>query len=529
MHMISALLIGSLASPRLSEDGSLLAAVPTDAFALVRVVDPSGLRSRAERNFWVTTLGSDEGEPALLALEQEYEAATRTDFDGLFELALELYGEALLFFSGDVAGFLTRPSPDSAALAAVLSGWLADQPRQTIEMGGGEVQLCAWPETPGATNGRAGHFLAFLDHPLALGLYSGDSTEAVLETLTESLGRLGGESRAPVVEGFLAAGGGTTGGVEAFVDFTPFVAMAETALRDAVEGVLPDPTDLLGLERGTWLLVSADVFPGTHVEVNARLRIPEGTLAARLADSFEPLPLTLPPDLPHGTWSAWALGWNLSRFYATARAGLEGLQADGMMVVDQGLAAAEALSGVDPIRDVIDQLAGWFALYYVLDQGGSPPSAEEGLALLAGLVDGDRFLDAFEAVLDVSGMGVDSIELEGSETYLPGPNSFFSEGELSILPQRLLVSLSRETLVRGLRALGRVEGAGLREGSQLQAAFDENAGAFAFAYMELSHLRTLARLEAGNPALGENDPFESRLILAADRTADGVEVRFYTR
>ncbi len=533
MLVAPALLLSQLVANQPAQEASLLAAVPADAYALVRVADPDALRSRTEGNDWVTFFASPGGEPAVLELGREYEAVTGTDFDGLLEVALELHGEALLFFTGEVAGFLTVPPPDRAALAEVLSAWLPEEPRQSSEIAGGTVQLATWPEAGGGSRSRAGEYLAFLDHPLAMGLYSGDSAEAVLAALGDSLGALGSERRAPVVEGFLAAGGGTTGGIEGFLDFTPFVAEAEKALREAVDGVLPDPTGLLGLEQGTWLFVTADAFPGTKVEVNARLRIPPGTLAAKLADTFEPLPRTLPSDLPSGTWTVWALDWNLSRFYATARAGLEEKQEDGFAMVDQGLAAAEALAGVDPIEDVIDQLSGLFALYHVLDGGEMPERYDTGFAFLVGLVNGDRFMEALEAVLDTGALDVDATELEGAEAYLAGPDLFgpdesVYDGGIALLPHRLLMSLSRDTLARGLRAIGRVEGAGLTDGSELQAAFDENAGACAFVYTELSKLRALEFLQ-GWQVPEENDPFESRLIFAARRTPDGFDVRLYTR
>jgi len=374
-----------------------------------------------------------------------------------------------------------------------------------------------------------------------LGLFSGDTSEAVLETLTDSLGGLGTARRAPVVEGFFAAGGGTTGGVEAYVDFTPFVAALEAKLRDDLAGILPDPTGLLGLEQGTWLFVSADVFPGTRLELDAQLRIPEGTFAAELADSFEPLPNTLPADLPRDTWSTYAIDFDLGRFYATARAGFERASEEGLVTVDQGLAAAEALSGVDPIVDVIDQLSGLFALYHVLDEGELPAAYEDGFGFLVGLVDGEYFLDAFETLLGAGGIGVEAIELEGAETYVApaeagasdgglfaGPEAF-GDGGLSILPQHLLVAWRRATLVRGLRALNRAEGASLAVGSELQGALDENAGAFAFAYAELEHVRTLALEPGAEPLDEESDPFDSHFVLAAHRTAGGFELRIYTR
>jgi hypothetical protein len=388
--------------------------------------------------------------------------------------------------------------------------------------------MAAWPVEAGAPAEGEGRFLAFLDHPLAMGLFSGDGAEEVLETLTSCLGRLGGEQRAPVVEGYLAAGGGTHRGIEAFVDFTPFVSVVENDLREAVEGVLPDPTGLLGLERGTWLFCSADVSPGTRVEVRAQLHIPEDTLAAQLADCFEALPATLPADLPRGTWSVWALNWNLRRFYATARAGLEQADEDGLQVVDQGLTAAEELSGVDPVEDIIGELAGLFAVCLVLNRDGSLLDSEEAFGLLLGLIDGDRFLDVVEDLLLAGGIDIDSIELEGAETFL-FPDDFGFDGGWSILPQHLFVSGSRDILVRGLRALGRVEGAALAADSQLQGALDENAGAFAFAYTELLHTRALVFPEQGEAALGEHDPFDSQLIVSAKRTAGGFELQLHTR
>ena len=515
--------------PPRAEVGALLAAVPEAAFALLHLGDPSAFRSRAEDNDWVALYASPRGESALSALTREYETGTGTEFDGLLEVALELHGEALLFFTGQVAGFLTEPPPDRAALATVLDGWLAAEARRTIEIEGGQVQLAAWPSAPHGGAERAGHFLAFFDHPLALGLYSGDSADAVLDALRDSLGALRSERRARVVEGFLAAGGGTTRGIEAFVDFTPFVAEAERTLRDAVEGVLPDPTGLLGLELGTWLFVTADVSPGTRVEVQGRLAIPEETLAAELADCFQPLAPTLPADLPRGTWSVAALDWDLSRFIATARAGLERAHEDGLAVVDQRLADVETLSGVDPIQDVIEQLTGLFALYHVLDQGRLPASVEDGFGLLVGLVDEERFLEAFETLLGVGGIGVDPIELENAEAYLLGPDRIGSDGGLAFLPQRLAASPSRSTLVRSLRALGRVEDAALPWGSELQGALDENAGAFAFAYAELTYLRGLWLSEEVRPVGLERDPFDSQIVFNARRTVGGFEGRIYSR
>ena len=73
-------------------------------------------------------------------------------------------------------------------------------------------------------------------------------------------------------------------GVEVYVDFSPFVAEAEKQLARSVEGVLPDPTGMLGVDQGLWLLASVDVFPGTRIDGSAFLNVPKDTLAATLAE-----------------------------------------------------------------------------------------------------------------------------------------------------------------------------------------------------------------------------------------------------
>ena len=409
-------------------EGSLLAALPENAFALLHSRDPVALRERAERNDWVALCASPEGASAFAAIEAWFARTTGAEFDRLLEVALELRGEAVLFDTGAVAGFLTVPPADPAALSSVLDGWLAPDARRTIEIAGRPVRLAPWSQIgPDAGPMTPDGLIAHLDHPLAMGLFSASDEASLVEVLTETLGRLGGSKRAPLVDAYLAAGGGAPRGIEAYVDLTPLVPVAERALREALEGVLPDPTGLLGLEAGTALFVSADLFAGTHVDVRAELTIHRGTLAAELADTFEPLPRTWSADLPRGTWYAAAIDWNLARFYARARAAFEAESVDGLVRVDQGIAVAEALSGVDPVADVIEQLTGAFTLYHVLDPEEGARVGERGFGFLAGLVDGERFLDAFEAMMAASGIVAVSTEFEGAEAYLIGTNGFLAD------------------------------------------------------------------------------------------------------
>lgn len=529
-------------------EGSLLAAVPENAYALAHCRDIAGLRARAERNDWYRLLGSAHGEPLLDELARELHSQTRSEMDDLMTVADALRGEVVFFDTGEVAGFLSEPQANRAALAESMRGWLPEggaAARRTLELAGGSVELAAWPDEIDGWDGRAGHYAAFLDHPLALALFSGDSSDAVLAALTESVAGLGSDRRAPLVSAYLDSSGGRGNGLELFVDFTPFIDEAEAVLKDAVEDVLPDPTALLGLEGGTWLRASFDLSPGTQVDCRAWLHLPQDTLAARLADTFVALPHSLPNDLPKGIWGMWALNWDLKRFYQIARAAYEeaGL-GEGLETVDAGLDAARGMAGVDPVVDVLNQFEGVFAFYFVEPEEEPEPNQFRNLENLlmlgfhAGLVDGGAFQTAFEKLIDVGGIGevLDLQDIAGVDAYVIDEDDGFNGG-VAFLPKAFTIAPARRVLERALQALTRVEGASLLDGSPMQAAFDQNAGSCFFSCIEMTPMRRwmLPELSAELrlPPLEEGadprDPFDSQLISSARRTAEGFEFRVHTR
>jgi len=529
-------------------DTSLLATVPDDAYFLVHCRDVSALRARAEQNDWVRLLGSPEGAPLQVQLAREVHAGTRSDLDELLAMADAMEGEAVFFDTGSVAGFATVPPADPAPLVELMRAWLPEgdeAARRTFELEGGAVELVAWPDSPGGASGRAGHFAALVVHPWMLALYSGDDSASVVAALTASVTGFGAEERAPLVRSYHAAGGGVGGGIELYLDFTPLVDKAEEALVRAVEDVLPDPTNLLGLEEGTWIHASADVLPGTLVDCRARVHLPADTLVDRLADTFHPLPGELPADLPTGVWGLYTWNWDVARFYRLLREAYE--QADlgeGLEVIDAGVSAAKGLAGVDPVVDVLDQLAGDFALYLVAPESEAwrPPAGDFPALLLfgmhAGLVDGDAFLEAFEKLIEVGDLSsaLDLDELAGVDVYTLREESDF-DGGLAFLPDALSVAATRRVLERGLLALTRVEGAGLDAASATRAALTENAGACYLFCAELSPLRAwvlpewVGDLQLPPPQEGgaASDPFDSQLVGSARRTADGFELRVSTR
>jgi hypothetical protein len=305
-----------LALPR--TEVSVLSLIPTDSFALAHCEDFAALRSRAERNDWYRLLASNRGAPLLNEFAREFRSETDTDMLELLAVGKQLHGESALFLTRQVAGFVTEPPVDRAALLESMREWLPDSadgaPARALEIAGAKVEMVAWRDEGGyGWTARKGHFAALVDHPNVLGLFSGDDAEVLATTIATSLAGFGSDDRAPVVTAFEAsrAGAPRCNGIEVFVDFTPFVAGYERELAQDWAGVLPDPTGMLGLEQNFWLAVASDVYPGTRIDCSARLNIPPDSLAAQLADSFEALPADLPTQLPRGIAQLHAVRWNL--------------------------------------------------------------------------------------------------------------------------------------------------------------------------------------------------------------------------
>ena len=530
------------------EAPSLLATVPESAYILVHCNDIAAVRSRAERNDWYRLLGTEQGEPFMSELARDIQAETHSDLDELLALANELEGEIVFFDAGNVAGFATAPPANSDQLVHLAQDWLpsgTSSARPIIDVGAATVELAAWPDEIDGWNGRAGHFAAFVNHPEMIAIYSGDARDDVMAVVSECVARLEPKANAPLVSAYLENGGGKSSGVEVFIDFTPLVDDAEAELARAVEGILPDPTDLLGLEHGTWLHVQADVFPGRQVECTATLRIPPETLAARLADTFRPLPHALAASLPSGVWGIYALHWDVKQFYQRARASVEEAgRGEGLESLDAGREVARGLADVDPIVDVLNQLAGDFVAYMV-----EPPDLEiteltedervfSMLGFYAGLVDGSAFHTAMEKLFEAGALEnyFDVQELAGVDAYLIADDSTL-DGGIAFMPHAFSVALSKRVLERGLKALSRSDGASLLDGSSMHATIDANSGACFLVCIEMTPLRKflmagspqdllLPPLEDGSPA---RDPFDSMLVGSARRTRTGFEFSLATR
>ena len=270
--------------------------------------------------------------------------------------------------------------------------------------------------------------------------------------------------------------------------------------------------------------------------------MPPGTLAAELADTFGPLPRTLPADMPRSVWHLWALQWDVKAFYARARAAFEEAgRSEGLETIDAAVDAGEQMSDIDAIDDVLNQLAGDFALYHVEPTPEQLESAEPymrdimTIGIHAGLVDGNDFVAVFDRLLDGGLQSVLELEdIHGVDVYVVGEDE--GGGGAAILPRMLAAGATRPVLEAAVAALTRADDASLEVGSLMQAAIDENAGACFLTCVEMTPLRhywlpelegeLLPPLTDGQPA---RDPFDSQFIGTARRTADGFDFSVRTR
>ncbi|MCP3914397.1 MAG: hypothetical protein GY711_02445 [bacterium] len=535
----------------------ILAAVPDEAFSVVFCRDVDGMRQRLERNDWVKVHGSRAGEPLMEAAEEGFRSLTYTDLAPSLEIAMQLRASTALFQSETVWGLVTEPPTERTALAAAMRAWLPESVTagdgqatgRTVDVLGARVELARWIGPTSDWNPREGHYAAFVDGPKMMGLFSGDDEESLLRTVRASIVGAGTDHTAPIVGGFVAAREGRNArGVEGYIDFSPFVPEMEANLKRQVEQVFPDPTALLGLEKGTWLYLAFDADAGSSVSLDGHLRVPEGTLAARLADTFAPLPHDLPGDIPKEAWSIFALQWDIHSMYRIAREAIEAKHGeDSLGTVDAGLDAAATISGVDAEKAILAQLAGTFAIFMAEDPSYQPENdlfAEfMQIGALIKIVDGDGFLDTLDTLMGAG--GVESMfrseEIDGADVWLVDEEDEDFDGGMAITPDWFLFGVRRAILTGTLGAVGGADGASLLAGNRAAGAFDENHGACYFSCTELRPLRDMVLFDARKPAPEEEaalwksgdgavkDPFVGQIVGTARRTKQGFDLRVYTR
>lgn len=513
----------------------VLGVVPEEAFALLHAADLAALQERALQNEWVELRSSKAPDPLLIEVDSMLRDGMQLRPEAVWGVASKLRGETVLYLAPDGAALFTlAPEPREEARTAfreLLSSASSGPERRVQERVGAasvEVVVAADPDLP---PGYLRH-LAFVDHPLGLGLFTARSREALEAAVAGALGGLESGRRAPLVTRFLAARAGVprTGGVELFVDGATLAGSFAGDLADLLGEDEVPMRDLLGLDETSWLHASFDLFPGRRVDCRGVLHLPEGSFAARLADTFSALPADLPSRLPSGLSALWSLQWDTLAFYRALHSGIEeALGEESAARLEAGRAAAGAMLGADPVEGLLAEMDGTFSVFVREVEGDR---TLDGLGFLVGVREGLRFQESLEALVDVAFADVLELDdVDGVDVYRGRGSRPEGDtgGGLAFPPREFIAALRGSTLDLHLRALGGDLEASAAQGRVGQILTDERGSFLTFA-VELGWLRrsrnTYLPGAGGIPRGPEPDssPLDRAwLIGTSERTRTGVE------
>jgi hypothetical protein len=522
----------------------VLGVVPEEAFALFHAADLAALQERALQNEWVELRGSKAPDPLLIEVDSMLQDGMQLRPEAIWGVASKLRGETVLYLTPDGAAlFTSAPEPRDEARTAfreLLSSASSGPGRRVqTQVGAASVEVGV---TQGAWDPRAQshgkRHLALVDHPLGLGLFTARSGEALEAAVAGAIGGLESGRRAPLVTRFLAARAGVprTGGVELFVDGATLAGSFAGDLADLLGEDEVPVRDLLGLDETSWLHASFDLFPGRRVDCRGVLHLPEGSFAARLADTFSALPADLASRLPSDLSALWSLQWDTLAFYRALHSGIEeALGEESAARLEAGRAAAGAMLGADPVEGLLAEMDGTFSVFVREVEGDR---TLDGLGFLVGVREGLRFQESLEALVDVA--FADELELDdvdGVDVYRGkgGRPEGDTGGGLAFPPREFIAALRGKTLDRHLRALGGDLEASAAQERVGQILTDERGSFLTFA-TELGWLRRSRNASlfgaGGIPRGSEPDssPLDRAwLIGTAERTRAGVEFELEIR
>ena len=439
-----------------TQSPSLLAAVPDNAIAIARCSSVSLLRDRMENNRWAQFLQTNTGQGLLI--DSLMDGGGNDETEEMIEIGSALNGECVLFSSETLTGFLTTPPTNAAALKSAMQAWMPEEDEgynhASQVMFGAQVDVFARDrsELYGGVLERSGRAVALVHHPMAFGLFSADNGEELLNGLKSSLSHLGTNHRSPLVEALATRRSqvGHAGLVEFILDSSQTIhAMVD---EFSPPGVTLTREQTLG--KGPCdLYLSLDVQPGTRMEMRGHFNVPSGTLASRFADCMRPLPMGLADSIPHDSIAFTGLGLDLAAGFELGRKILAELKAEEALdTVDQGLAAGQAMTGVDLEQALIRQLTGPMAVVFL--EPGDRTEADDifdlPLFFMEGLGNGVLFQEAFEELIP---LGEQFIELNLSDVH--GVDVYQASGEdfgLAFLPEAFVVALNNDALVRAVTA-----------------------------------------------------------------------------
>jgi hypothetical protein len=444
-----------------SQSSSLLSAVPDDATAVAVCSDVGLLHDRIANNRWAQFLQTSTGKGLLI--DSLLEGVGTSEFDKMAEIGSELRGESVFFSRGTMTGFLTIPPTSPGTLKAAMQNWMPDKAQgynhASQVMFGAQVDILARDrsELYQGVLARSAPAVALVHHPKAFGLFTADNGEDLLSGLKSSLSGLGSAHHSPLVEALMAHRSevGHAGLVELIVD-------SSEAINEMVDDFSPPGVKLtrelvLG-EGSSHLYLSLDAQPGTRLEMRGLFSVPAGTLASRFADCLRPLPTGLADSIPHDSIALTSIGLDIAKGYDLGRTLLEELNAEeAMNTVEQGLAAGEAMTGVDLEQAMIRQLIGPFtAVLLDTHEGAASGELFDLPAFFSyGLRSGAQFQEALEELMP---LGEQFIQLELTD--VEGVDVYQTEGfemGLAFLPQAFILGMNESTLTNAISlAIGKI-------------------------------------------------------------------------
>jgi hypothetical protein len=459
MPSLAPLLLAAL--PSEGETQPLLAGVPEDAMLVIALAPLDETRARAAENAWWRLACGEELRPLARRAGEWLEGALDAAFAEQGSVPRRLadprvwlrsvHGPAAAFLSlqGDRlagAGLLVQPGEDAGAfdeLRETALGWAReDASASTLEHRGVELTVL---EDRSPRAGSISRLISF-DAAGTRGLVAGEEREFVLELAQGAIDRLLGLDPSPGFAGSAAlaeARGAAPAGaaIECFLDVGAFIrfGLAEDARDQAAgdggsreesreqERFLHELFARTGLIAMRYLHAAAAVGAEQSFDLSLSVHLPAGSLLQRAGTLLGPAPRDLMELAPADALGVSAGSADLPGLWQLVRGAVADFEAEAAARLDAGVAAFEALSGLDLEQDLLAQFAGDFASVSVRIPPGEfpvPPElagmeAEElfsaGSATLLRVDDGDHVASVIERLLALAQLSeaVESEEYQG--------------------------------------------------------------------------------------------------------------------
>ncbi len=526
----------------------LLEQVPADAHTVAHLQDATVILEQVKRNDVYRLLGDEAGEP----LYDQLRGMSADGFDDMINLGQVLAGEAVLFSAKQGTGLMVEPRGDRVALMAALRSFTDTPPAgegmAVQQLGEHQIESSVPLDLDPASGARGREAIevsgasptpvkVMISGPRILAALQGDkaSVQAWAAALCSDMPQ---PALAPLARKLRSARAlhGPAGQLEVFADLSFFQAEAAEALKAAGEGMLIDPSRLIGLDENAYLYGSFALPAGMNIDLRLHLQITPGTLLAKLADTMRPLPSDLLGRIPAEVTGLHVMNWDFNRCYAQLLEALrEDSQERGADQIDQVVAAGSALAGSELEEEFFGQFTGVFGLFFMPPlEALSLADMQESLlgvflhmGIFARVRDADAIMEVVDAMLgavraNLAGSaderGFEVMSLEEAAPY---------DGGLAFGANHFLATVTRRVMDASLTTFGGETERSLLAGSKLRSIFDGQQGAAAISAFRLGMLRELLREEERGVELpeGMEGLYDTYVVSTVRRVRTGFDLR----